>query len=79
MDELYCYEEYRGYDIFVESCFLEDSGKLLFFGEIRKDDITIGVRNESGLVTFESRNGEVCLDKCKTWIDDYLLEEELVC
>lgn len=72
-DELYCAEQYRGFNIFVESWWAEDGAtpKLEFSGEVVDDEgntvINIG----------SNKGGEVCLDACKDYIDELLNEDVL--
>jgi hypothetical protein len=60
--ELYSYDSYKGYDIFIT---LEDGiyyGDIKFKGEYTLQDLLI------------SGDGDWCLQKCEDWIDEVLEE-----
>lgn len=77
---LYCYDLYRGYDIFVECYVNEDDDSsssggtdVQYCGSIYKDNVELDLGN-----SFASLNGEVCLGKCIDWIDCELTTGEVL-
>ena len=76
-EDLYAYERYRGYDIYVET-FTRDSedvddwddeGVVRFSGVIKKGMLEANVMHESA-------NGEICLNLCRDEVD-LLMEVDL--
>ena len=57
INELYSYDSYRGYGIFVQ----EDNG--IYHGDIRK-------HNEIANLKIKALTGQRCLELCCDWIDD---------
>lgn len=67
-NELYCYEPYRGYDIFV-TCYVSDcnaSGEteVQYCGSVYKDGMEFDLGNR-----FTALSGFICLSECIDWID----------
>lgn len=69
MNELYSYDNYKGYKIFIEQERYDDSDYIFYFGEVYINGTCV-VKNAKAL-TYDK-----CLQKCKDEIDTIIEEDE---